>query len=333
MSFALLIATDQVVIDEFTKMVAITESPLIIEANPSRAQISGAYRIFIESAQVIEDLSHEEIVIVSAQSPGAKAWKLAIALEAKTVVGIEGSHDWFLENLIAPTSQIAEVITLVPIVGGSGASTLASAMAAESASKGRRVCLVDIDPQGGGIDLVCGAEEIPGARWPDLVEVDDISGADLLRSLPECSGVRILAMRSEAITAQKVDQILRTLLTAVDLIYIDCAQDVKSYWQSISDISSQILLVLPTTVRATTVAKQNLESQVNDKFGLVVRQLPGTGLTPAAIAQTLGISLKAQLVTDSRVVEQIEQGVGLGRVSIGAFSKQVTQLCVDLELV
>jgi len=333
MSHALLIATDQVLIDEFVKMVAITESPLIVDANPSHVQIRGAYRVFVESSQLVEGIVHNEIVIVSAQSPDVTAWKLAILLEAKAVVGIEGSPDWFLDHLLAPAHNIAEVITLVPVVGGSGASTLASAMAVESARKGKRVCLVDLDPQGGGIDVVCGAEEITGARWPDLVEVDEISGADLLRSLPECGGVRILAMRSELITAKKIDQILSALLTEVDLIYVDSAQDIKTYWQNISDISNQILLVLPTTVRATTVAKRILESHAHDKFGLVVRQLPGTGLTPLAIAQTLGISLKAQVVTDTRVVEQIEQGVGLGRVSIGTFSKQVGQLCLDLELV
>ncbi len=333
MSYALLIATSQAVIDEFAKMVAVTESPLIVEANPSPAQISGAYRIFVESTQLVESIFHEEIVIVSSQSPDVTAWRLAIALEAKAVVEIEGERDWFLDHLVAPISALAQVITLLPVVGGSGASTLASAMAVESARKGKRVCLVDLDPHGGGIDIVCGAEEMPGARWPDLVEVDDISGADLLRSLPECRGVRILAMRSDPVTTEKLEQIIRALLTAVDLIYIDSTQDLKTHGPSIYDISNQILLVSPTTVRATTVAKRMLESQAPDKFGLVVRQLPGTGLTPLAIAQTLGISLKAQVVTDSRVVEQIEQGVGLGLVSIGAFSKQVSQLCTDLELV
>ena len=333
MAFALLVATDPVLVDEFWKMVAVTESQLVVTTDPSPEQIAGAYRIFIESSQPIGEIDHDEIVIVCAQTPSVPAWKLAVALGAKAVVDLAGSHDWFLGNLVTPVAEIAKVISLLPVVGGSGASTLASAMAVESAIKGKRVCLVDLDPQGGGIDLVCGAEQTSGARWSDLMDVEDISGADLLRSLPECAGVRILAMRSEPITEEKVDYILGALLTAFDLVYVDCAQGMNTYWQSIYSRSNQILLVLPTTVRATNVAKRIVESQDHDRVGLVVRKLPGTGLTPLAIAQTLGVGLKGHVATDNRVVEQIEQGIGLGRVTIGAFSKQVSQLCADLELV
>lgn len=331
MSYAVLVATNQEIISEFQRMVAVTESQLIVQTIPDQAEIAQAYRVFVESSEAAENLSHEEIVIVCEHVPDVQAWKLAVTLNAKAVVALSDSREWLLSNLVTPMRKTAEMICLLPIVGGAGASTLASAMSVQSASTGKQVCLVDLDPQGGGIDVVCGAEEIPGARWSDVLDVENISGADVMRSLPECAGVRILAMRCDSVTPEKVEQILAALMSVCDVIYVDLAQGMNDYWPVVSQLSNQILLVLPTTVRATTVAKRILENQEHDRFGLVVRQLPGTGLTPLAIAQTLGVPLKAQIATDTRVVEQIEQGVGLGRVALGAFSKQVSQLCTSLE--
>ena len=48
--------------------------------------------------------------------------------------------------------------------GGVGASTFAAVLAAVTA----RAMLVDIDVVGGGIDVLLGIEDVPGARWSGL---------------------------------------------------------------------------------------------------------------------------------------------------------------------
>src|SRR5699024_11548525 len=51
--------------------------------------------------------------------------------------------------------------------GDAGASVLACALAGRAGADHSTV-LVDADPLGGGLDLVLGAEQVPGPRWTDL---------------------------------------------------------------------------------------------------------------------------------------------------------------------
>ena len=52
--------------------------------------------------------------------------------------------------------------------GGAGASVFAVATAVRAARSGERALLVDCDPLGGGVDLVLGAEDLDGLRWPEV---------------------------------------------------------------------------------------------------------------------------------------------------------------------
>lgn len=56
------------------------------------------------------------------------------------------------------------VIAVVGGNGGAGASTFAAVLAAAA----ERAVLVDLDPVGGGLDVLLGIEQVPGARWSGL---------------------------------------------------------------------------------------------------------------------------------------------------------------------
>ena len=77
-------------------------------------------------------------------------------------------------DLVAELSDAAEssredgrrgaVVAVIGGRGGAGASVFATALAHAAAD----ALLVDVDPWGGGIDLVLGSEAQSGLRWPDL---------------------------------------------------------------------------------------------------------------------------------------------------------------------
>ncbi|NUP49841.1 MAG: P-loop NTPase, partial [Catenulispora sp.] len=70
--------------------------------------------------------------------------------------------------------------------GGAGGSTLAAALALAGTRRGLRCTLVDLDPAGGGIDLLFGLETEPGPRWSELARWRDgrLCGRSLREALP-----------------------------------------------------------------------------------------------------------------------------------------------------
>lgn len=69
--------------------------------------------------------------------------------------------------------------------GGLGASTWAAALARRLSVHLGECVLVDGDLRGGGLDMTCGTEHVPGLRWPDLARLrGTTSCARLLSALP-----------------------------------------------------------------------------------------------------------------------------------------------------
>lgn len=94
----------------------------------------------------------------------------------------------------AAVSTTGIVISLVGAVGGAGTSTLAAAVARTASLKHAPV-VVDAHRNSGGLDLLFGIEEQPGARWGELALGEgNVDRAQLLRALPQTSdGIAVLS--------------------------------------------------------------------------------------------------------------------------------------------
>jgi hypothetical protein len=57
-----------------------------------------------------------------------------------------------------------------------------------------------------------------------------------------------------------------------------------------------------------------------------VRNVPGSNLDPIQIAELLNTPLAATVSTDSRIVEQIEQGFGVSGINLGGFTRNLNSL-------
>lgn len=69
------------------------------------------------------------------------------------------------------TSLGTPVVVVLGASGGLGASTWAAALARRMSLHLGECVLVDGDVRGGGLDMTCGTEHVPGLRWPDLARL------------------------------------------------------------------------------------------------------------------------------------------------------------------
>ena len=88
----------------------------------------------------------------------------------------------------------APIIGLIGGRGGAGASVIAAALARAAVDARYECVLVDADPLGGGADLLLGAEDEPGLRWPDLSAARGrLAPGVLLAGLPVIDGVHVVS--------------------------------------------------------------------------------------------------------------------------------------------
>jgi hypothetical protein len=89
---------------------------------------------------------------------------------------------------LAASASAAPATPLVVVLGASGglgASTWAAALARRLSLHLGECVLVDGDVGGGGLDMTCGTEHVPGLRWPDLARLHGTTSCPrLLAALP-----------------------------------------------------------------------------------------------------------------------------------------------------
>ena len=83
------------------------------------------------------------------------------------------------------TSLVTPLVLVLGASGGLGASTWAAALARRLSTHLGECVLVDGDVRGGGLDMTCGTEHVPGLRWPDLARLRGTTSCSrLVAALP-----------------------------------------------------------------------------------------------------------------------------------------------------
>jgi len=141
----------------------------------------------------------------------------------------------------------AHVIGVVGGSGGVGASVLTSAIAVRAAQAGLRPVCLDGDRLGGGLDVTLGIEQEPGVRWPDLAGVRGrVDGSELLRRLPSVDDVSVLSFdraRDVQLETGTVEEVLRALRTAVDLVVVDLPRPDHEVFAALAPAVDAIVLL------------------------------------------------------------------------------------------
>lgn len=246
--------------------------------------------------------------------PDASTLQAAIAVGAEEVLAMPDRAD----ELVRGISDGADTGTrdgrgataaVVPGRGGAGASVFAAAMAYQLGTP----LVVDLDPWGGGIDLLLGAEDVPGLRWPELtVQGGRLHWPAVRAALPEHRGVAVLSgtRTGHELSAGAVAAVLDAGRRAGVTTVCDVPRRLTEAVCTALDDADLVVLVSTCDVRscAATAAMAPALSSINPNVGLVVRGPAPGGLRPGEVAALTKLPLLAAMRPQPLLAERLERG-------------------------
>jgi secretion/DNA translocation related CpaE-like protein len=242
-------------------------------------------------------------------------WRAAVELGAERVTFLPGGEDHVVDALAEPAGRRhrAAVVAVVGGSGGAGASVLATALAVTASRRGRTL-LADLDPLGGGLDLLIGAEHLPGLRWPDLSGARGRLGGEVLRdSLPRLDGLSLLAWgrdQPEPVPAEAASAVADAARRGFDLVVLDLPRAVDQAGPVWLGTATMALLVVRSTVRSVCAAARvlpDLDRSVPE-VRLVVRGAGGHGLPADGVAAALDLALLGELRPEPGLPAALDRG-------------------------
>ncbi|MBZ8177555.1 septum site determining protein [Corynebacterium poyangense] len=284
-------------------------------------------------ARHVGSLPRRAGVYFLAADPGPMNWRSVVDSQAQHAFVIPAQATELLAELgradlpqggtgLAPGRSRGHVLAITGACGGAGASTLAVGCALRAAGTYEEpVTLVDGDVNSGGIDLLCGIEQEPGVRWPDInFGYGRLSAEELRRALPHTgSGVAVLsATRSTLaqepeLSAEVIAAALRDLSVGPGLSIVDLPGHMLFQAAEISEFSGvcdRLLMVVPAEIRAVSAAARRVNRLRthgwNSPIEVVVRHRGWSGLDIGEIETILQCSVLGEVGTIPRMAKCAE---------------------------
>ena len=247
------------------------------------------------------------------------------------------------ERLAAALAEVAgrraragRLLAVVGGAGGVGSSTCAAALAVVGARLGRRTVLVDVDEQGGGLDLLVGAEGADGWRWPRFAGARGFLG-DLRGQLPHSDGVDVLSVAREAppgagLGVEQLRAVLLSVARTHELVVADLPRVLTPACREAMRQADEVLLVVRADLRGVAAARQLVQELVPAcaSVRLLVRQGRVRGVAPEAVAGALGLPCAGTVPFDAALVLAAERGDPPGRSSRSALARSCRQVLESL---
>ncbi|MFE9910622.1 septum site-determining protein Ssd [Streptomyces clavifer] len=273
------------------------------------------------------------VMLVGREQDDPDVWRRAVEIGAEYVLRLPESEGWLVDQIGNAAEGVGRPALTVGVMGGrggSGASTLACALAVTAARSGRRTLLVDGDPLGGGIDVLLGGEESEGMRWPDFARSKGrVGGSALEESLPALHGLRVLSWgRDSEVTVPPpaMQAVLAAARRLGGVVVVDLPRRVD---ESVAEALAQLdvgLLVVPGELRAVAAAKRvaSAVGAVLDDLRVVARGPYTAGLDEQWVAQALGLPLVGDLPLEAGLSAAQDSGMPPGGSSRGPLARFCT---------
>jgi secretion/DNA translocation related CpaE-like protein len=267
------------------------------------------------------------VVVTVRGAPPPSVWERAVAVGAENVVSLPEAEAW----LVTALAEAAEggrgdgrVLAIVGGRGGAGASVLSVAVAVTAVRAGERVLLVDCDPLGGGLDLVLGAEDLGGLRWPGFgVGGGRVPATALHAALPApgLEGAGELAVLSCDRSAQgpspdAVTAVLESGRRAGETVVCDLPRYPTAAAVAAFSAADLTVLVVPADVRSCAAAARVaavVGEHGGSSVGLVVRGPAPGGITADEVSTAIGLPLIAAMRPEPGLIRALERGAAPGR--------------------
>lgn len=272
------------------------------------------------------------VFLLVKEGPDTAALQIAITVGAQQVLALPGQAGELVRGLAVAAdtgrtdSRRGEVAAVIAGRGGAGASLFAAALAQAAA----QALLIDLDPWGGGIDLLLGSEGATGLRWPDLaVQGGRLSWPAVRDALPQHRGVSVLSgtRHEHELVASTVDAVIEAGRRGGATVVCDLPRRLTDAVVTALDTADLVVLLTQCDVRAcaATAAMAPLLSATNPNIGLVVRGPSPGGLSAADIGEITGLPVLATMRPEPLLAEKLEHtGLRLsGRSPLAAAANRV----------
>jgi len=282
----------------------------------------------------------DDVYLVAPDDGGADAPRWSGPLGAAVVLLPSGAT--WLTAAIADAGGgrpgTGRLVALAGGSGGAGASTCAAALAYQAARMGRSTLLVDLDPRGGGIDLLLGAEAVPGWRWPRLTQARGHLG-ELAGRLPRVDGVDLLSVDRTAgaepaeLPADAVKAVLLAGLRDYDLVVVDLPRAPGEAAAEVLRRADRTGVVVTGDVRGLAAARLTLAELAPHCAdpGVVLRQRAAGAVDEATAAAGLEVAVVATFRGEPAVQRAADRGEPPGRAARGSLAKACRALLDDLD--
>jgi secretion/DNA translocation related CpaE-like protein len=277
-------------------------SPLVL-IDPEQVQSAGG------------QLSRRGVVVVTRAINDAESWRNLVALGAERIVELPLGAPWLYERLGRSLEAEPEggLILVAGAAGGVGTSTLAAALAQHANAHETFGVLVDLDPGGGGLDLMLGGEAAPGARWDELAGIGGrVDDRILIEALPISDGLAMLSwpgggeIEPDAVA---VGHVLDALVRSRARVVVDGGRGFDPRFHVALARSQLLIVVVPLRVRAATAARRLLQRvPQHTAVALIAREPAPGGLTVDDLGDALGLPVAAVLAEDRRRATTEELG-------------------------
>lgn len=236
---------------------------LIVEVNP--AEPSSMRRI-----RQIRDRFPGLKIIVAMDSADLLLVRTLVREGVADVVGLPLSPEEIVQSVVAlfessevqaaKPAALAPVIAVTRALGGSGASTLASNLAAEFARDGASVCILDLDIQFGRLAELFGTT--PRCTLSDLLDAGSRLDGEFLRSVAirSDSGVSLVAAPREIMPIKSVrDKDIAAIVTLAQRYYDYVILDLSA------SLTNWVLGALSRADRIVVACQENVTSLQHTK--------------------------------------------------------------------
>ncbi len=254
------------------------------------------------------------VSVVTLREPLPETWAAAVSVGAGHVLRLPDQEVELVQEL-AQAGEAArddgprgQAVAVIGGCGGAGASLLAVALAQAAGD----ALLVDLDPWGGGIDLLVGGETTPGLRWPDVaLQGGRLTWPAVQAALPRDRGVSVLsgARRAYEVDAAQVDAVVDAGRRGGVTVVCDLARRLTDATQAALAAADLVVAVTRCDVRACAATGSMAPelAALNPNLGLVVRGPSPGGLRAVEVADIAGLPLLASVRAQPQLAEQLER--------------------------
>ncbi len=265
------------------------------------------------------------VFVLGTSDPTPSIWEAAIEVGAQKLVVVPAQEAELVRYLAeaAEAGSIASrrgpVIAVAAGRGGGGASVFAAALAQSALAQsavdrrtGGEALLVDLDPCGGGIDLLLGTETAPGLRWPELADASGrLSWTAVREGLPRYRDVSVLSCTRtyHEIEAGAAAAIIGAGRRGGATVVCDLPRSLTTVALCALETADLVAIVTSCDVRgaAATSAVAGVIRSVNPNVGLVVRGPAPGGLRAGEVADIAAVPLLAEMRPEPMLDRQLEQ--------------------------